>query len=114
MSTLCVLLLVQAQHQNYYQYYYLYFTILYNLLYCSFCNNDFRQLTQTICFSSSRGTVFYWKVVLKTFATFTGKHLCLSLFLIKLPSGLQLYFKKRLYHRFFSVNITKLFDLLYF
>ena len=50
MSALCVLLLVQAQHQNGYRYYYLYFTILYNLPHCNFCNNDFRQSTQTICF----------------------------------------------------------------
>ena len=73
MSALCVLLLVQAQHQNDYRYYYLYFTILYNLPYYSFCNNDFRQSTQTTCFFfSSRETVFSWKVVFKKFATFTG------------------------------------------
>ena len=31
------------------------------------------------------------KVVLKKFAIFVGKHMCWSLFLLKLSSGLQLY-----------------------
>ena len=36
------------------------------------------------------------KVILKNFAIFTGRHLCWSLFLIKLPPGLQLYKKETL------------------
>ena len=36
------------------------------------------------------------KVILKNFAIFTRKHLCWSLFLIKLPPGLQLYKKETL------------------
>ena len=44
---------------------------------------------------SSRPEVFCEKGVLRNFAKFTGKHLCQSLFLIKLqasrPQGLQLY-----------------------
>ena len=41
---------------------------------------------------SSRPEVFCKKDVLKNFAIFTGKHLCHSLFLIKLQAwGLQLY-----------------------
>ena len=35
---------------------------------------------------SSLPEVFYKKVVLKNFAKFTGKHLCQSLFLIKLQA----------------------------
>ena len=43
-------------------------------------------------FRSSRPDVFCEKSVLRNFAKFTGKHLCQSLFLIKLqPWGLQLY-----------------------
>ena len=49
--------------------------------------------------------VFYKRAVLKNFAIFTGKRLCLSLFLKVL--GLQLY-GKRLQHKCFSVNIGKI------
>ena len=45
------------------------------------------------------------KVVLKNFATFVGKHLCWSLFLIKLQACN--FIKKRLQHRDFPVNIAK-------
>ena len=46
--------------------------------------------------------------VLRNFTKFTGKHLCQSFFLIKLQtSSLQLYFKKRLWHRCFPVNFVK-------
>ena len=106
MSALCVLLLVQAQHQNDYRYYYLYFTILYSLPYYSFCNNDFRQSTQTTCFFFQVVKLcFLGKLFLKNLLL-SQEHLCLSLFLIKLPSGLQLYQKKILPQVFF-VNITK-------
>ena len=52
------------------------------------------------------------KAVLKSFAIFTGKSLCLSLCLIKLQtfrSGLQVcnFIKKRFQHSCFPVNITK-------
>ena len=40
------------------------------------------------------------KGVLKNFTKFTGKHLCRA-------SGLQLYFKKRLWHRCFPANFVK-------
>ena len=52
--------------------------------------------------------VFYKKVVLKNFAIFTEKHLRWSLFLNK-NTVLQTwnFFKKRLQHRFFPVNIAK-------
>ena len=48
------------------------------------------------------------KAVLKSFSIFTEKHLCWSLFLNK-NAGLQSwnFIKKRLQHRFFSVNIAK-------
>ena len=52
--------------------------------------------------------------VLKYFAIFTGKHLCWSLFLIKLSlfnkvAGLKpgSFIKKRLQHRCFPLNIAK-------
>ena len=45
--------------------------------------------------------------VLKSFANFTGKHLCWSFLLKNLqPDGLQLH-KKGLQHRCFSVNFAK-------
>ena len=48
------------------------------------------------------------KTSLKNFAIFTGKHLCRSLFLIKLQINFLINFiKKRLQHRCFSVNIDK-------
>ena len=57
---------------------------------------------------SSRPEVFCKKGVLRNFAKFTGKHLCQSLFLIKLqasrPPTLS---KKRLWHRCFPVNFAK-------
>ena len=57
-------------------------------------------------FKSSRSHVFFKiGVVLKNFAIFTGKHLCLSLFLIKLQ-GFN-FIKKGLQHRCFPVNIAK-------
>ena len=46
--------------------------------------------------------MFSEKGVLKTFADFTGKYQCWSLFLVKSFSGKQIYQnKKRLQHRFF-------------
>ena len=45
--------------------------------------------------------VFYKRAVLKNLAIFTGKHLCWSLFLIKL------LYQKRLQHRCLPVNIAK-------
>ena len=48
--------------------------------------------------------------VLKNFATFTGKHLCWSFLLIKLQAGRPVtFFKKRLQHRCFPLNIAKSF-----
>ena len=47
-------------------------------------------------------------VVLKNFAIFSEKHQCWTLFLIKLQSF------KRLLHRYFPVNIAKLFQNTYF
>ena len=57
---------------------------------------------------SSRREVFCKKGILRNFTTFSGKHLCQSLFLNKvahLRSATLL--KKRLWHRFFPVNFAK-------
>ena len=52
--------------------------------------------------------VFYKKAVFKNFAIFTGKHLCWSLFLIKLQALWRgTLFKKRHQHRCFPINIAK-------
>ena len=48
------------------------------------------------------------KDVLRNFAKFTGKHLCRSLFLIKLQARPVTLFKKRLWYRHFPVNFGKL------
>ena len=47
--------------------------------------------------------------VLKNFATVTGKHLCCSLFLIKLRTYACNFIKRRLQHRCCPVNIAKFF-----
>ena len=60
---------------------------------------------------SSRPELFCEKRVLRNFSKFTGKHLCQSLFLIKLQVwGLRpaTLFKKRPWHRCFPVNFMKL------
>ena len=52
--------------------------------------------------------MFYKKAVLKNFSIFTGKHLCWSLFSIKLQACnfIYIFIKKRLRYRCFPVNIT--------
>ena len=52
--------------------------------------------------------VFCKKVVLRNFEKFTGKHLCQSLFFSKV-AGLRAatLLKKKLWHRWFSVNFAK-------
>ena len=50
--------------------------------------------------------VFYKKAVLKHFAIFTGRHLCLSIFLIK-------FIKKELQHTGFSFDYCKIFKSIF-
>ena len=47
------------------------------------------------------------KGVLRNFSKFTGKHLCQSLFLIKIGLRPATLLKKRLWHRCFPVNFVK-------
>ena len=49
--------------------------------------------------------VFFNKGILKNYAIFTGKHLCWSLFLMKLQACN--FIKKRLQQRYFPVNFAK-------
>ena len=58
---------------------------------------------------SSRPDLFCKKVFLQNFTKFTGKHLCQSLFFNQV-AGLRpaTFFKKRLWHRCFSMNFVKL------
>ena len=56
-------------------------------------------------FRSSPPEVFCKKGVLRYMAKFTGKRLCQSLFFSGLKPATLL--KKRLWHRYFSVNFTK-------
>ena len=51
--------------------------------------------------------VFYKKAVLKSFTTFTEKHMCWSLFLIICRQKSCKFIKKRLQHRCFPDNIEK-------
>ena len=57
---------------------------------------------------NSRSQMFFKTGVLKSFAIFTEQNLCWSLFLIKFQHCRPAFsFKKRLQHRYFSVNIAK-------
>ena len=59
-----------------------------------------------INFRSSRPEVFGKKVVFKNVAKFTGKHLCLSLFVNKVASlSPATLLKKRLRRRCLAVNL---------
>ena len=51
--------------------------------------------------------IFIWKGFLESFAIFTEKHLCLSLFLIILRTEAWNIIKKRLQYKYFPVNIAK-------
>ena len=63
-------------------------------LYVVICSSYIYLIIDKKIFRSSRPGVFCKKGVLRNFANFTGKHLCESLFLIKLEAGgLQLYLK---------------------
>ena len=64
------------------------------------------QPSKRIKSRSSRLKMFFKIGVLKSFTIFTGKHLCWSLFLIKLQAFML--HKSRLHHRCFPVNIAKL------
>ena len=58
---------------------------------------------------SSRLEVFCKRGVLKSFAKFTGKHLCQSLLFLNKVAGLRtaILLKERLWHRYFPVNFAK-------
>ena len=66
-------------------------------------SNHFREKFHIRC-RSSHSQMFFKIGLLKSFAIFTGKHLCWCLFLIKLKNLL----KKRFRHRCFPVNIAQL------
>ena len=60
------------------------------------------------CLRSKGPEVFCKKVVLKKFTKFTGKHLCQSLFLKKVPDPRPVtLLKKRFWYRCFPVNFLK-------
>ena len=63
---------------------------------------------------SSRSRVFFKIGVIKHFAIFTRKHLCWSLFLIKLQIWRAATLLKRLQHRYFSANIAHFFRTAFF
>ena len=57
---------------------------------------------------SSRFQMFFKVSVLKSFANFTGKHLCWGLFLKNLQAeGLQLFIEKSLQHKCFPLKFVK-------
>ena len=57
----------------------------------TFSERNFSTLKLFKLYRSSRSQMLFEIDVLKNFSNFTGKHLCWSLFLIKLQAGLQLY-----------------------
>ena len=74
----------------------------------------FIKVVNAIINRSNRQEVLYKKGVHRHFAKFTGKHLWLSLFFNKVAGlrvsfliKLQAFIKKRLWHRYFSVNFAK-------
>ena len=70
---------------------------------CEFCKIFQKRVSR-----SSWSQMFFKSGVFKSFALFTGKHLCWSLFLIKLQAWRHATLvKKILQHRCFPVNIMK-------
>ena len=72
---------------------------------------EYYKIFRSILFTdrSSGPEVFYKKGVLRNFAKFTGKHLCQSLFLNKVPGlGPATLLIKRLWHWCFSRSYVKL------
>ena len=59
-------------------------------------------------FRSSRPEVFCKKGVLRNFAKFTGKHLCQSLFLIKLQASVLNFVKKETLSQVFSCKFYEI------
>ena len=64
-----------------------------------------KLIVRSCAFRSSHRGNSVKKCVLKNFGNFTGKHLCRSLFLIKLQACN--FVKKRLQHKCFPVKFTK-------
>ena len=74
-----------------------------------------RRRNSQVYVTSSHRRCSVKKGVLKNFANFKGKHLCWSLFLIKLQAFRSAtLIKKRLQHRHFFVKFVKLFKNTYF
>ena len=69
----------------------------------------FNWVLNTPVESSFRNSLWqvFFKTVLKGFANFTGKHLCWSLFSIKLQACRPATFEKRFQHRCFPVKFAK-------
>ena len=90
------------------QVFFIYLSFRIAFLFCFWENVLFTSyvLATTVLFvpvgkrSNSRSQMFYKIDPLKNLAIFTGKHLCWRLFLIN-------FYKKRLRHRCFPVNIAK-------
>ena len=82
------------------------FDVLMNFVYCL---RSIRILVVFINYRSSRTELFYKKYVLQNFAKLTGKHLYQSLLFNKV-AGFKpaTSLKRRLWHRCFPVNLTKL------
>ena len=73
-----------------------------------FCPLNIAKFLKTAS-NTSRSSRLQMFFILKSFAKFTGKHLCWSLFLKNLRvEGLQLYQKKRLQQRYFPVKFAKI------
>ena len=61
----------------------------------------------SVQFQKQPPKVFCKKGVLENFSSFTGKHLCWSLYLIKLQVFMPATLLKTLQHRYFHVKFTK-------
>ena len=74
----------------------------------SWVNNSF-STTKYLVVGTHQKQLLFKIGVLKNFAIFTGKHLCRSIFLIKLQGWNAATLFKRLQHSSFSVNIANFF-----
>ena len=82
---------------------------LLHILRTPFLRNTSKELLLKLksSFRSSHQRCSVKKSVLRNFEKSTGKHLCQSLFLVKLQARSATLLKKRLWHRCFPVNFAK-------
>ena len=82
-------------------------------LLCAHCWKIFEQIFTVAYLKKQQPEVICKKSVIKNFSNFTGSHLCWSLFIIKLPEGLQRSSKETLTQVYWG-EIYEVFKSTYF